>query len=137
MATDTPEEQPEKAVLVDLNEDDLQTIERATLAELHSSDVQDVHRAPLDGNSALWAAIAGPFAYIIFGIITLVLVLPFFRFLRQGNEKDLLDWSKTILAPVIGFGSAVVGYFFGTRSAASSTQSQPGETRADKPGGGP
>ena len=32
------------------------------------------------------------------------------------RSKDLLDWAKTILPSVVGFGSAMIGYYFGTRS---------------------
>ena len=74
--------------------------------------------------STAWARIVKPFAFIVFGLLALVLMLPFIRLLREPDHKDLLDWAKTILAPVVGFGSAVIGFYFGTSTAASRDNSQ-------------
>ena len=32
-----------------------------------------------------------------------------------ARTKDMLDWAKTVLPSVVGFASAMVGYYFGTR----------------------
>jgi hypothetical protein len=32
----------------------------------------------------------------------------------------MLDWAKTILPPLVGFGGAIVGYYFGTRGSGKS-----------------
>jgi hypothetical protein len=33
--------------------------------------------------------------------------------------KEMLDWAKTVLPPLIGFGSAIIAYYFGIRSGSS------------------
>ena len=45
------------------------------------------------------------------------MLLPFFLVLwvNDGKEDKILDWGKTVLPPVVGFGGALVGYYFGTR----------------------
>jgi hypothetical protein len=37
----------------------------------------------------------------------------------------VLDWAKTILPSAVGFGSAMVGYYFGTRAAQPNPTGQP------------
>ncbi len=37
----------------------------------------------------------------------------------------VLDWAKTILPSAVGFGSAMVGYYFGTRAAQPNPVGQP------------
>ncbi|MBO1319150.1 hypothetical protein [Acanthopleuribacter pedis] len=75
-------------------------------------------------HSSEWASIVKPFAYFIFCLTGAVMLLPFFLIAFFANEGDKLDqfleWAKMILAPVVGFSSAVVGYFFGTRGAAGA-----------------
>ncbi len=34
-----------------------------------------------------------------------------------ARTKDMLDWAKTVLPSVVGFASAMVGYYFGTRAS--------------------
>ena len=81
------------------------------------------------------------FGVIIFTLVGLVILLPFAIVLIQvwhcdgscGDKTDkILDWAKTVLAPVVGFGSAVVGYYFGTRSGSNPTSSEPGPS-ANRP----
>ncbi|SRR6266705_5193593 len=73
-------------------------------------------------NSSVWAKIVRPFAFTIFGIIACVIIIPFIVIWRTDDPtcekiKDILDWGKTVLSPVVGFGAAVVGYYFGTRGS--------------------
>lgn len=85
----------------------------------------------------LWAKIARPFAWAVFALNALVIFIPFLllgRWLSMTNVTEwtarstaMLDWAKTVLPPVVGFGSAVVGYFFGTRASISNgSGSKPG-----------
>jgi hypothetical protein len=85
--------------------------------------------AEVDHYSETWAGIAKPFAWFVFMLIAVVVVLPFgivfvdgFRCGDRSSDlvERLLDWAKTVLAPIVGFGSAVVGYYFGTRSTTSA-----------------
>ncbi len=32
-----------------------------------------------------------------------------------ATGEKIIDWAKTVLPPVVGFGGALVGYYFGTR----------------------
>lgn len=69
-----------------------------------------------------WATIAKPFTYFLLCLIAAVMLLPFAWFLFQHDDTDMLDWAKTILAPVIGFGGAVVGYYFGTGGSSGGSK---------------
>jgi hypothetical protein len=70
-----------------------------------------------------WANIANPFAWFILGLIAAVMLVPFIFFVlpypRGTYMTQALDWAKTVLAPVVGFGGAVIGYYFGTRNSSS------------------
>jgi len=48
-------------------------------------------------------------------LIALVMLLPF---IFKTDVDAMFDWAKTILPPAIGFGGAVVGYYFGTSGSA-------------------
>jgi hypothetical protein len=77
---------------------------------------------PVAQHSPTWAGIARPFATTVFALVGLVIVFPFvlFSFMGIGESERaeaVLDWAKTVLPPVVGFASAVVGYYFGTRGA--------------------
>lgn len=80
---------------------------------------QSVELKPLPLHSREWARHVRPIALSLLGLIGLVILLPFLIILKSDQEKALnaLDWSKTVLPPVVGFGGALVGYYFGTRSA--------------------
>jgi len=86
----------------------------------------------VDHHSATWAQIAKPFATAIFILVAVVVVLPFAIITanalacgaRCGDNIDkMFDWAKTVLAPIVGFGSAVVGYYFGTRGTTTARNS--------------
>ncbi len=80
----------------------------------------------LEPYSPLWAKYVAPFARFIFFLTAAVVLIPFF-FAAWGSDKNLteiLDWAKVVLAPVVGFASAVVGYMFGTRSSQAPSGTQ-------------
>jgi|GEM_PF-2696561 len=80
-----------------------------------------VSQHELPPRTSEWAKIARPFTFFILWLITAVMLLPFLWFFFQHDDSDMLDWAKTILAPVIGFGGAVVGYYFGTSGASGGS----------------
>ncbi len=43
------------------------------------------------------------------------------RAVIDERMRAALDWAKTILPSAVGFGSAIVGYYFGTRSSSPSS----------------
>ena len=59
-------------------------------------------------------------------MIGLVILLPFLIVFTCDQEKarNVLDWSKTVLPPVVGFGGALVGYYFGTRGTLQDAPSE-------------
>ena len=72
----------------------------------------------IPAHSHLWANIAKPFAKFIFFLVFLVILLPFlFICFDTEQKKEYLDWARVVWAPVVGFCSAVVGYYFGTRNS--------------------
>jgi len=81
---------------------------------------------PLHDHSELWAGISKPFAWFVFSLIALVIILPFLIIaadiyaVKTDRLEMTMRWATTVLAPVIGFGSAVVGYYFGTSGAAKA-----------------
>jgi hypothetical protein len=56
-------------------------------------------------------------------LLAAVLLLPFlFVFVGDAAVRiAAFDWAKTILAPVVGFASAAIGYYYGTRSVSEGT----------------
>src|SRR5690349_2282015 len=68
--------------------------------------------------SARWAEVVRPLTRGIFTLLAAVLLIPFlFAFVADAAVRTAAyDWAKTILAPVVGFASAAVGYYYGTRS---------------------
>lgn len=79
--------------------------------------------------SALWAEVVRPLTRIIFALLALVLLVPFaFVFVADAGTRTVaFDWAKTILAPIVGFASAAVGYYYGTRSADSNEPDSNGD----------
>ena len=67
--------------------------------------------------SAEWAKIVKPVALSLLGLIAAVMLLPFLIVVcvQEETGEQVLDWAKTVLPPVVGFGGALVGYYFGTR----------------------
>jgi len=75
-----------------------------------------------------WAKIVRPIARGLLTLLAAVMLLPFLMIALFGGTgvedepvKQALDWAKTILPPLIGFGGAIVGYYFGTRGDESGT----------------
>ena len=77
-----------------------------------------------------WATVARPFAYFVLLLVAAVISMPFIALFvhslrtqqdaaRDAVNAQIVDWAKTVLAPVIGFGSAVIGYYFGARNNTS------------------
>jgi hypothetical protein len=83
-----------------------------------------VSQQELPPRTSEWAKIARPFTFFILWLIAAVMLLPFLWFLVPRDNTDMLDWAKTILAPVIGFGGAVVGYYFGTSGSSGGSKTQ-------------
>ena len=69
--------------------------------------------------SPQWAKIILPIASTLLALIASVMLLPFLIIATVDKETAALaiDWAKTVLPPVVGFGGALVGYYFGTRGA--------------------
>ena len=89
-----------------------------------------------------WATVARPFAYFVLILVAAVISMPFIALFvhalrtqqdaaRDAVNAQIIDWAKTVLAPVIGFGSAVIGYYFGARN---STSEAPPSTPANPDG---
>ncbi|MCR4340757.1 MAG: hypothetical protein NUW01_12825 [Gemmatimonadaceae bacterium] len=76
--------------------------------------------------SARWAEVVRPLTRFIFTLLAAVLLVPFlFVFVGEaGIRTAAFDWAKTILAPVVGFASAAIGYYYGTRSASEGSPSR-------------
>ena|SRR5258706_1930810 len=72
--------------------------------------------------SYLWAEISKPFAIFVFILIAIVIIFPFLGIIiwpggnREHFHEVIIDWGKTILAPVVGLASAVATYYFGVGS---------------------
>ena len=76
--------------------------------------------------SPQWARIVKPIALSLLAIIAAVILLPFF--IISWGEKcradDVLDWAKSVLPPVVGFGGALIGYYFGSRHGQPAPSSE-------------
>ena len=85
-------------------------------------DGDEIEAAEIPIYSRLWAEVVRPFTFFIFTLLAAVILLPFpFVFVEDVDARNTAyDWSKTILAPVVGFASAAVGYYYGTRQAGSN-----------------
>ncbi len=82
---------------------------------------QEVH-----DHSELWATIAKPFAWFIFILVAFVIIVPFIIIAvdliitKNDQLENIMRWSSMVLAPIIGFGSGVIGYYFGTNGSSKS-----------------
>ncbi|MEY3213460.1 MAG: hypothetical protein RIT28_3941 [Pseudomonadota bacterium] len=80
--------------------------------------------------SVEWLRAIQPFGWYICLLTFAVIMLPFFlvMLVHSGDPaaklKDMMDWAKTVLPPVIGFASALVGYLFGMRTAQPNNEPQ-------------
>ncbi|HYU35794.1 MAG TPA: hypothetical protein VEW48_26855 [Thermoanaerobaculia bacterium] len=113
-----------------------------------------------DPYSLDWAKVVKPVTWALLALLAAVMLLPFVLISTASPEvkvvppagtppsefakltaaaveaasvartKDMLDWAKTVLPSVVGFASAMVGYYFGTRAsqgepARGGSQEQP------------
>ena len=84
-----------------------------------------VHLGEIPTHSRAWAEVVRPFTFFIFSLLAAVILLPFlFAFIDDSEARDIAyDWAKTILAPIVGFASAAIGYYYGTRQAGPTADS--------------
>lgn len=80
---------------------------------------EEIEAAEVPIYSRMWAELVRPLSYCIFALLTAVILIPMlFVFIEdEDTRRTAYDWSKTILAPVVGFFSAAVGYYYGVRQA--------------------
>jgi hypothetical protein len=72
--------------------------------------------SPIHFYSAAWAGIVWPITRGILVLVAAVFLVPFlFVFLEETKMDAAFDWAKTVLAPAVGFASAAIGYYYGTR----------------------
>lgn len=73
-----------------------------------------------DAYSPFWVSTVWPIARSLLALIAAAMLVPFLMIALLDSSEEaiepMIDWAKTILAPVVGFGGAIVGYYFGTRS---------------------
>lgn len=100
-------------------DDKIQELEKLDLRDNDVKDVTWEHAQEVHDHSKLWANIAKPFAWFIFALVSIVIIVPFViitinSIVTKTDHVDMvMQWSTTVLAPIVGFGSAVVGYYFG------------------------
>lgn len=94
------------------------------LTEPRFPDDSATRGRPLAINSEAWAALAKPFACFVFFLTLLGLLIPYAIFtwgingLPASDRAGLLsEWSHAMWPPIVGFASAVVGYYFGNKAA--------------------
>jgi hypothetical protein len=104
--------------------------------------------------STKWAEVVKPISWAVMVLLFLLMIIPFvliWRFSTQvqinipvgtkpdevagifkaataataaQNVKDMLDWAKTFLPSLVGFATAMIGYYFGIRSGTSGQGAQ-------------
>ena len=101
-----------------MNNNDFTSIDLRTSPQNTPQVIVEINELPKQSKG--WAEIAKPFAVLVIVLLFLVIIFPFLGIIIwPGNNKDLfhqaiVDWGKTVLAPVIGLASAVATYYFGT-----------------------
>jgi hypothetical protein len=90
-------------------------------------DSQTPEVTEIDQHSPAWAEIVRPIANHLLALLSAIMLIPFVviaLLAGVGRLTDpidpMLDWAKTILPPLVGFGGAIVGYYFGTRGSGKS-----------------
>jgi hypothetical protein len=78
---------------------------------------------PIGTDTEAWAKLARNFAWFILWMIAALIAAPYVIFTfgiqnwpEADRAKAVVEWSHAVLPPVVGFVSAVVGYFFGART---------------------
>lgn len=129
-----------------------------TIDIVRGQGVSDVSLEPRDGDvghhSPAWAEVVRPFTVGFLIILSAAMFLPFLFLwnvrlelpadainaeaaasaasaVAQERTRAALDWAKTILPSAVGFGSAIVGYYFGTRSQQRSDPAKQGSSSPD------
>lgn len=107
-----------------------------------------------------WAAVVKPISWAVMVLLSLLMVIPFVLIWHFSSQvqinvpagtkpedaaaivkavnqasaaesvKEMLDWAKTFLPSLVGFATAMIGYYFGIRSGTSgqdTTQSPSGQ----------
>lgn len=98
--------------------DDFTSVDLRTPPQNTTSVIVETNELPKQ--SKVWAEIVKPFGILVFILLCLVIILPFISIIIwPGTNKEvfhqtIVDWGKTVLAPVIGLASAVATYYFGT-----------------------
>jgi len=101
----------------------------------------EIRRAPVDPFSDQWAGIVRPFALWIFGLILVVTAVPFVAIMFVSSDSKwgtterieaLLRWATTVLPPIVGFGSAAVAYYFGSRRVGHESGAEPASAESGR-----
>jgi len=100
-------------------------VDALDIREKNQKEVTWEHAQEVHDRSELWANITKPFAWFVFTLISLVIMTPFIVIIitsivsKTDHMETLMRWSTTVLAPIVGFGSAVIGYYFGANGQSS------------------
>ncbi len=96
-------------------------------------DNQTPEVTEIDQHSPAWAEIVRPITNHLLTLLSAIMLIPFVviaLLAGVGRLTDpidpMLDWAKTILPPLVGFGGAIVGYYFGTRGSGKSNGASEG-----------
>ncbi|HEV8040195.1 MAG TPA: hypothetical protein VGP62_15110 [Bryobacteraceae bacterium] len=121
-------------------------------AKTTKSDDSDLQLA--QQYSTKWASIVRPISWAVMVLLFLLMIIPFVMIWHFSSQvqvnipagakpeevaaivkaanaataaqdvKDMLDWAKTFLPSLVGFATAMIGYYFGIRSGASGQSTQ-------------
>lgn len=115
--------------------------------------------ADVGQHSPHWANVVKPFTLCFIAILAIAMFLPFVfiwqvvgaavtlpadhttpelaaafaQVVVDERSKVALDWAKTILPSAVGFGSAIIGYYFGVRSGRNDTSTAAQSTTTSEP----
>ena len=103
----------------------------------------------IDQYSLRWARVVGPISWGVLILLFLLMLIPFWMIgyfsaqvhisIPAGSKpeevaaivkaataattsqdvRDTLDWAKTVLPSLVGFGSAIIAYYFGIRTGSA------------------
>lgn len=116
MSVETEAEVDETEDVLDLS----QQAPEETL-DLTSGDGNGFKEVPY--RSVEWATVVRPFGVLIFLLVTSVVLAPFIVVLLlpdldpTSRSDSIVNWGTHVLAPVVGFASAVITYYFGTQAS--------------------
>jgi hypothetical protein len=108
--------------------------------------------------SSVWAGVVKPISWAVIVLLFLLMVIPFVLIWHFSSQvqinipagtkpeevaalvkaanaataaqdvKDMLDWAKTFLPSLVGFATAMIGYYFGIRSGTAGQGTAPGSS---------